>query len=120
MAELKAGTRAEEVIKEYLENETPEIFKQKLKESEKTLAGCMEYIFREAKKQAVNNRACITDQEVFGWAVHFFEEDDIKEPPVKKEVHATVNVSKPTAKPPVKVQPKKDDTQLSLFDMMGG
>lgn len=30
------------------------------------------------KKQAKSNCACIDDDTVFGWAVHYYDEDDIK------------------------------------------
>jgi len=39
---------------------------------------CIKYITREAKKQAVNGTAMIEDKEVFGWAVHFYDEGGIE------------------------------------------
>lgn len=49
-----------------------------LKKEIKSLGECWKYILGEAKKQAENNCACIDDDTVFGWAVHYYDEDDIK------------------------------------------
>ena len=44
----------------------------------KSLAECYGYVRNEARKQAINGCACIDDETVFGWAVHYYDEDDIK------------------------------------------
>lgn len=82
----------------------------------------MSYASEEAKKQAAKGAryAMIEDSVVFGWAVHYFEEDDIEGTlynedgtEYKKQREATTEV------PPGKVQPKpQPKPQMSLFDLM--
>ena len=80
--------------------------------------------------------ACIEDKEVFGWAVHYFEEDEIKEcksaPTVKTatmktpkrqdakaEQKSATDINdghKMESKPKSK---KADDGQISFFDLFG-
>lgn len=46
----------------------------------KTLAGFFKYATEEARKLATKgaNFACVDDQTVFGWAIHYFEEEAIE------------------------------------------
>lgn len=44
----------------------------------KNIKQCCDYCMGEAQKQAVNGAAAIPDEVVFGWAVHYYDEDDIK------------------------------------------
>lgn len=77
MLNLEAKTNNEKLILKYLEENASEILKEKINSGEKTLKECWEFIKGEARKKAVNGCACIDDQTVFGWAIHFFEEDGI-------------------------------------------
>lgn len=77
MLNLEAKTNSEKLILKYLEENASEILKEKINAGEKTLKDCWEFIRGEARKKAVNGCACIDDQTVFGWAIHFFEEDGI-------------------------------------------
>lgn len=81
MTELKltAGTETEQRILDYLQENASEPLAEKINAGEKTLAGCIGYIRHEARKKARNGVAVIEDAEVYGWAVHYFEEDEIKE-----------------------------------------
>jgi hypothetical protein len=49
--------------------------------NKKTLDGFMNYASQEAQKMAEKGSrcACIQDDVVFGWAIHYFEEDSIEE-----------------------------------------
>ena len=76
---LKAEGKNQEILLDYLEKNASEPLAEKINTGAKTLAGCWEFIRKEARKQAMNGVAVIEDAEVFGWAVHYFEEDDIKE-----------------------------------------
>ena len=76
---LKAEGKNQEILLDYLEKNASEPLAEKINTGVKTLAGCWEFIRKEARKQAMNGVAVIEDAEVFGWAVHYFEEDDIKE-----------------------------------------
>ena len=110
---LTAKTDNEKIILEYIEQNATDYLCTKINNSKKTLQGCWSYITAEAKKQAVNGCACIEDATVYGWAIHFFEEDSVTEAsPLKKE-----EVKKEQKK--VESKPKEDTTQVSLFDLMG-
>ena len=124
MAVMVTTNRAEEMVLHHLLTNTSAAFREKFDKSEKSIAGCMKYIMSEARKQAQNNQACIADDEVFGWAVHYFEEDKIKEPSKapQGEIRVAEGKLKNTEKPkpphdPVPVK-KTDENQLSLFDLM--
>ncbi len=90
--------------------------------NKKTLAGFMKYACDEARKLAEKgaNSACIDDVTVYGWAIHFFEEDSIEGTlytidgeeykPAPKKVATTKPVT-------VKLQPPKpQNLQFSIFD----
>ena len=51
---------------------------EKYLNEEKSLKQMVEYIKSEAKKQAVNGMAMIEDEEVYGWAIHNFDETNEK------------------------------------------
>ena len=88
---LTATTTEEKVLKEYLEQNASEVLADKINNgvpvekdgkmliSKKTLAGFMKYATDEARKQAVKGAtsACLHSDIVFGWAIHYFEEDII-------------------------------------------
>ena len=76
---LKADNKNQEIVLAYLEENASEPLAEKINTGAKTLAGCWDFIRKEARKKAMNNVAVIEDVEVFGWAVHYFEEDEIKE-----------------------------------------
>ena len=67
---------------------------EKYLNEEKSLKQMVEYIKSEAKKQAVNGMAMIEDEEVYGWAIHYFDETNEKLG-VKVE---TKNIVKPLEK----------------------
>ena len=51
---------------------------EKYLNEEKSLKQMVEYIKSEAKKQAVNGMAMIEDEEIYGWAIHYFDETNEK------------------------------------------
>lgn len=87
------------------------------------------YIYSEARKVSKGNCAAVEDQTVYGWAVHYFDEADLK---VSGTVTAKVitdkaakNKVKPVQKPidkPVKKAEKKAKKQkpemLNIFDFL--
>ena len=89
---LEAETPAEQKVKAYLEQNASEVLAHKINEgvkivkdgktllNKKTLAGFLKFACDEAKKQAEKGAqsACIDDDTVYGWAVHYFEEDGIE------------------------------------------
>lgn len=78
MLNLKASNSNEEIILKYLNENASETLTERINTGDKSLAQCWNYITSEARKRAKNGCACIDDSTVFGWAIHFFEEDSIK------------------------------------------
>ncbi len=136
---LTATNRQEEIIKEYLENNASETLAEKINNgiktekdgksliSKKNLNGFFKYATEEARKLAEKgaNSAMVEDPVVFGWAMHYFEEDSIEgtlynedgteyKPVIKKTTKPTVTTTPTPYVPPV----KKPEPQISLFDML--
>lgn len=124
----------EQAIKIYLDNraKTDSLFAETYKKANKSIKECCKYIYSQAKKLAKGGNAVgVDDATVYGWAVHYYDEDDIKVDKVKErvEVVAPVAVQEPVKEEkPVKQKPARkktkqelqkifDSRQLSLFDM---
>mgnify|MGYP000463472397 FL=1 len=131
---LTPQNKQEELILNYLQNNVSETLADKINNgtpfekdgnpllNKKTLSGFMKYAYDEARNLAEKgaNSACIDDATVYGWAIHYFEEDSIEgtlytidgaeyKPAPKKSVN-----TKPVT---VKPQPQKQQSlQFSLFD----
>ena len=89
---LEAKTKEQELVKAYLEENASETLAEKINIgtpfekdgktfiNKKTLDGFMKYASDEARKLASKgaNSACVEDKVVYGWAVHYFEEDSIE------------------------------------------
>lgn len=120
---LKAESSAQKMVLDYLEANASEVLAEKIRTGNKTLAQCWTYIVKQAQKQKDGNCACVPDMEVFGWAIHFFEEDSITEEEIKKPI-ARVEV-KEVKKVEPKAEKKKEvqtdlPGQMTIFDMWGG
>ncbi len=131
---LTPQNKQEELILNYLQNNTTETLVDKINNgtpfekdgkpllNKKTLSGFMKYACDEARNLAEKgaNSACIDDATVYGWAIHYFEEESIEgtlytidgeeyKPAPKKSVN-----TKPVTQKP---QPQKQKSlQFSLFD----
>ena len=132
---LDAKTNEERKVKAYLEANASEILAKKINNgvriqkdgktllNKKTLAGFMKFACDEAKKQAEKGTqsACIDDAVVYGWAVHYFEEDGIEgtlynENGTEYKIQPSIATKAPTVKyTPPKPQPKP---QMSMFDLL--
>ena len=132
---LTAKTKEEQKIKAYLEKNASSTLADKINNgtkiqkdsktllNKKTLADFMKFACDEAKKQAEKGAqsACIDDDVVYGWAVHYFEEDSIEgklynEDGTEYKIQPGVTVKAPAATyTPPKPQPKP---QLSMFDLL--
>lgn len=86
---LAADGNNQKIVLAYLEENASDSLVDRINSGKKTMKDCWSYITSQARKMAVNNCACIEDKEVFGWAVHFFEEDDIKPETAKNEKKET-------------------------------
>lgn len=69
-------------IKEYLDQvaDMDAAFALNYNNSDKNIEGCCRYIIGEMQKLAQNGCYGATDDEVYGLAVHFYMEDDLKNP----------------------------------------
>ncbi len=145
MAQLKltANTPSEQRILEYLQNNASETLAEKINNgtplekdgkpltNKKSLSGFMKYACGEARNLISQGEtaACIEDSVVYGWAIHYFEEDSIEGTlytldgseyiPEKKSAHVsrqTTKTSVVSATTPVVSKPQ--NKQESLFDML--
>ena len=79
MLNLEAKTDNEKKILGYLEENASDALREKINNGKKTLKDCWNYIVSEAKRLArTGNCVVVEDSTVYGWAIHFFEEDSIK------------------------------------------
>ena len=131
---LEAKTTAEQRVKAYLEQNASEVLAHKINEgvkivkngktllNKKTLAGFIKFACDEAKKQAEKGAqsACIDDPVVYGWAVHYFEEDSIEGTLYNEDGTVYKAPMSKTAPLPTKYEPPKPKPkpQMSIFDMI--
>ena len=137
---LTAKGTEQELVKKYLEENASETLAKKINNgiriekdgkvliSKKTLDGFMKYAADEARKLAEKgaSSACVRSDVVFGWAIHYFEEDSIdgklynedgsEYNPPKREVKKTTKNAATSVVTEVK---KPQSAQLSLFDFSG-
>ena len=128
---LEAKTKEQELVKAYLEENASEVLAEKINSgvriekdgktliNKKTLDGFMKYASSEARKLASNgaNSACVEDKVVYGWAVHYFEEDAIEGTLYNEDGSEYKPAPKVTDKPVIKtVKQKKSTSQISMFD----
>lgn len=87
-----------EAIHSYLDEraKVDELFAIAYKKKDKSIDECCTYIMGEAKKRG--NAVCMSDEEVFGLAVHYYDEDDIKVNKLPSNVRASASTTTP-AKP---------------------
>ena len=132
---LAAKTLAEQKVKAYLEANASAILAEKINKgvriqkdgkqllNKKTLAGFLQYACEEARKQADKGArsACIDDETVYGWAIHYFEEDSIEgtlfhEDGTEYKKQPSIAAKASTVKyTPPKPQPKP---QISFFELL--
>lgn len=115
---LKADTNNEKLVLNYLESVASDSLIERINNGKKTMADCWAYIVSEAKKKAVKGCACIDDQTVYGWAIHFFEEDSIKAPKSTPSARVDTANEKPTqkAKKSIAKETKPADIEQLSFD----
>jgi len=138
---LEAKGNEQILLLKYLEENASEVLAEKINNGvpvekngvqlvmKKDLAGFMKYALEEARKIAEKGAsgACVEDKVVYGWLMHYFEEESIEGKyfnldgtpytPPKKETKKT----KPSTTVTPPATPKKkaeNDTQFTLFDML--
>lgn len=82
---------AKETIKSYLDERarTDELFAKAYAKEGKSIDECFSYILGEARKKGT--QVCMSDEEVFGLAVHYYDEDDIKVSPIRDDARVTTS-----------------------------
>ena len=86
------ATSAIDTIKKYLDDRAKSEAKFAISyaKENKNIKDCYAYIISEARKQAASaGVCCMTDDEVFGLAVHYYDEDDLDMSGAKKERKST-------------------------------
>lgn len=130
---LTAQNKQEELVLKYLQDNASDVLANKINNgtlfekdghsltNKKTLTGFMKYACDEARNLAEKGAtsACIDDQTVYGWAIHFFEEDSIvgtlynddgtEYKPTVKRAESNAVKAKPEPK-------KQENVQFSFFD----
>lgn len=136
---LEAKTKAQQLVKEYLENNASSALAEKINNgtiiekdgkiltNKKTLDGFIKYATEEARKLAEKgaNSACVEDEVVFGWAIHYFEEDDIigtlynaDGTEYKRQSSVAAKATKVKTIPPKPAEKPQPKPQISMFDML--
>ena len=123
-----ANAGFENAIKNYLDKraESDRLFAVSYKKENKSIQECCKYIYSQAKKLLAKggNAIGVDDDTVYGWAVHYYDEDDIKVENVKgivetvAPVKASVKLEKTVEQKPIRKKTKQnlfDERQLSLF-----
>ena len=127
---LETKNGSQQRIKAYLEQNASEVLAEKINSgariekdgktliNKKDLDGFWAYACKKARE---NGDDYTEDETVFGWAVHYFEENEIEgtlynEDGTKYELPKPVY--KPVPAPVVQEKPKPKKAQISLFDMM--
>lgn len=115
----------ESTIKSYLDKRSEEdnLFAKAYAKAGKTIKECCNYIVRQAKKMQQNGCAVVADDIVFGWAVHYYDEDNVEvdiEDSEQVEIRASELPAPVVSQQPVikAVKKKRQDNnklQLSLF-----
>ena len=130
---LETNSREQELVKAYLEENASETLAEKINNgtpfekdektliNKKTLDDFMKYASDEARKLASKgaNSACVEDKVVYGWAIHYFEEDSIEGTLFNADGTEYKPAPKPTPAQVRKVEAKKpEQRQATLFDFM--
>ena len=130
---LETKSKEQELVKAYLEKNASETLTEKINNgtpfekdektfiNKKTLDGFMKYASSEARKLASKgaNSACVEDKVVYGWAIHYFEEDSIEGTLFNADGTEYKPAPKPTPAKIKTIEPKKlEERQPTLFDFM--
>ena len=113
-----ANAGFENAIKNYLDNraESDRLFAVSYKKENKSIQECCKYIYSQAKKLLAKggNAVGVDDDTVYGWAVHYYDEDDIKVENVKgivetvAPVKASVKLEKTVEQKPIRKKTKQN------------
>lgn len=98
-----------------------ETFEKYYKKAGKALDRCTAFIFDEMRKLAEKNVAVGSNKQVFGLAVHYYEEDglaiDKAKPETVKAINDSVKVGASTSMIDMEKQQDSASTEFDLFDL---
>jgi hypothetical protein len=113
-----------QIIKAHLDKMAQEdfAFAERYKNEKKNIDDCCKYIMSEAKKKAKGGCAAIEDAVVYGWAVHYYQEENVKVKEAPKAKVVTPKVEKPKEIKPIKalVNDKENKGKCVQLDLFGG
>jgi len=95
------------VIRAYLDAraKADPLFAEAMKKPNKSIEGCANYIYNQVRKA---NRIGWDDAEIFGMAVHYYDEDEIAAEDLKPVTNVQTIINTKLEKPkPQKAEPKK-------------
>ena len=136
--QLHADNPTEQRLLDYYNQNASEVLKAKVLKGKKTIQGAFRYIYKRARDCATNSCAMVEDAVVFGWLIHYLEEDKLDcEPkpeeskPKAKKTSAKTSAStpatqttpaapRPDPKPTPKPKPEPADEPLDIFSLFEG
>lgn len=108
-------------VKTYLDNRasTDELFAKRYANPKKSIQECCKYITGEAYAKAKNGCAVISDEEVYGMAVHYYDEEniEIRKQPAGTKVSAGTKVPSKTAKVKLTKAEEEEARKKALNDI---
>ena len=120
-------TPFETSIKNFLDQlaQEDELFAKTYAKKNKSIKECCQFIYQQVQKARTGNARCVAceDDEIYGLAIHYYDEDDLEVSNEKTQVEEVKHVPtlKPTkSKPKAKAKPKieedeDDDTPGALI-----
>ena len=83
----------EQALKTYLDQRAQDdpLFAASYAKPKKSIQECARYCMQEARKLVKDNVAVVDNATVYGWAVHYYDEDNIKVTGNYSQVHAEVS-----------------------------
>ena len=132
---LETKTKEQELLKVYLEANASETLIDKINNgvkivkdgktliNKKTLETFMSYATEEARKQAEQGAKCamVEDNVVFGWLIHYFQEDEIIGTLYNEDgTEYKATVKKPESKSTVKIENKPKSNVGEVISMFEG
>lgn len=105
---MEVSNQFKAVIKAYLDDRASndELFAATYAKPNKSLDECCNYILREVQKSGQNGFA---DEEIYGMAVHYYDEDDIKDvKPINARVVVNHHVDAPKPQPQKQNKARQD------------
>jgi len=110
--------KLEQVLKDYLDKRAAQDpqFAAKYANEKKSIRECAQYIIGEAASQAEGGVAGMTDEEMFGLAVHYYDEEKVEIKGIRGDVRISrqAAVAKESAKIELTAEEKEQAHKLAM------